>query len=367
MLLAKADYNHVCAPYFYTIEVDMSIKKEISSPATKTPSKNREAINPVDQSNLAINGGYNQSGKTILTNVDITKIQEFIANIELEKANGYWSIQGLPKNLHPAILNTMIYQHGALVAFNSAQGRAILPFKYGKDLDFYGLPTEINPIPFVSKREFNDQIKLTPYVDCAIWLDTTPTVNNYAIQSRMSQSQYGIGMMATTLHKLMITVVSHCAKPIFRTNDKEVLKQLHNVMQAMITSGSPAGVISSFGEGTIEMFEIGNQTYTGQELMATYKDLQGLLDTFNGLVTTGSATENDNMVSGQLAGIQEQCEVMAQSRIASAKYFEKQCRELLGWHDFTINATHQQRQLSNTDAPKENIGENVDENQLDKD
>lgn len=268
----------------------------------------------------------------------------FFEHEALTRNVGYWKYKGLEKDRHliPWNISRMHYTRGGVMAFNFGNRKEILPFVIsGKDgLDYYGLPFKIEPVAYAN----NVKLKLTKReytvgVDCAIWLDVVPFEPSFSPMSRQFYNSILNNQRVEALLRVKMSMIAHFEKHVLRVEDKNTANKIRQAFRQALQNGDPVVVLTEFFEKHDKAFD--GMTYVGGEFMATLKDLSALQDSYNGIMTSGYGIEKaERLVAGELSGIGEQVDIMADLRRRMAKRFARECRELLGWNGFDIEISH---------------------------
>ena len=245
-------------------------------------------------------------------------------------------------------VNRMLYARGGLVAFNHIDGAGnvqghLLPFNISghNGLNFYGLPDYVEPIPYADNMRFTNlqNVKLKVGVDCVIWLDSIPFEPSLTPMSRRFYNTIINNQKAEAITRVLMSMVAHFEKQIIQVDNPQKAEKLKIAFRTALESGDPVAVVTDFFETNKELFK--GVTYVGGEFFATLKDFQSLQDSYNGISTSGYGIEKaERLVAGELSGIGEQVDLLADLRRRMAKRFAKECQRVLKWVGFDIETNH---------------------------
>jgi hypothetical protein len=280
-----------------------------------------------------------------LIQLDLVKrnMSLFFEHESLTRNSGYFKFKGLLNDRHliPFNINRMLYSRGGLVAFNYHNRKEILPFVISgtNGLNYYGLPFMIRPVPYAQEVRLLLDIELTVGKDCAIWLDTIPFQASYTPTTRRDYNTIINNEKTEALVRVKMSMVAHFEKHIIRVESPQQADKLRASFRTALENADPVVIVSEYFE--IQKGIFGGMSYMGGEFFATLKDYSALQDSYNGISTSGYGIEKaERLVAGELSGIGEQVDIMADLRRRMAKRFARECRELLGWTNFDIETAH---------------------------
>jgi len=280
-----------------------------------------------------------------LVNYDVVreKISLFFEHETMTKNVSYFVFKGLEEDKHliPFNINRMLYFRGGLVAFNYNDRKEILPFVINAEngLDYYGLPRQVSPVAYAQDIELLENITLTVNENCAIWLDTIPFDPSFTPHSRFSYNSIINSERTQALMRVRMSMIAHFEKLLLRVDNENQANKIRQSLRLALENGDPVAVVSEYFD--ISENGLGGGAYVGNEFFKTLKDYSSLLDYYNGITTSGFGIDGEKrIVAGELSGVGEQIDLMADLRLSLAEKFAKDCQDLLGWSGFEITTRH---------------------------
>jgi hypothetical protein len=271
------------------------------------------------------------------------KFSLFFEHDSLSRNCSYFLFKGLDNDRHliPYNINRMLYTRGALMAFNFNGRKELLPFVIsGSDgLDYYGLPKRVKPVAYAQNARLLLDREYTVGVDCALWLDVVPFQPTFSPVSRSVYNSIINNEKTECLARVKMSMIAHFEKHVIKVENQTTANKIRNAFRLALENGDPVAVVTDFFETQKEVFD--GMTYVGAEFMQTLRDFGSLQDSYNGILTSGFGNEKkERLVSGEMCGITEQVDLMADLRRRMAKLFARDARELLGWEDFDVETLH---------------------------
>jgi hypothetical protein len=329
------------------------------SPKGNTPISNARVLRSTPSVNNGIFGiQQKDSPFNPLVNFSDAKrnMSLFFEHESMTRNCGYWKYYNLPQHLIPFNVSRMLYTRGGLVAFNHKDRQELLPFVISGEngLDYYGLPYKVKPVPYAQHVKLLTDVILTVGKDCALWLDTIPFQPSYSPTCRQLYNTILNNEKTEALIRVKMSMVAHFEKHVLRVESPTHADKLRKAFRTALENGDPVVVTTENFEVNKDIF--GGMNYMGREFFATLKDYTALQDAYNGISTSGFGMDKaERLVAGELTGIGEQVDIMADMRRRMARRFSRECREILGWDGFKVEPFHTP-QSERGDAKNENDG-----------
>lgn len=292
-------------------------------------------------------GTFNYDGKKTNPcynlNRDKSKYEVLLSNYDLNQCVARYIWEDLPDDIKSYDVERMLYYRTGLTGFKRAGKHFILPFIIQGSLTPYGYPNEIKPISFNGKPlgDKNDVIDknlvLKPNTsgqtdyDCVLLFDSVPrfTGNNQGM-SRFALNQILISDMADVLSRVNINVVVTNKKLFLIAKDPNQRDIIESEVQKAFGSDSPIVTLSS----ELDIQTVQNTSdYQADDLFNVMKNYDSLRCFMSGIQSKNYGTEKkERLVSGELAGNEEQIDLIADMGLELRKDFANKMNELFGLH-----------------------------------
>lgn len=268
--------------------------------------------------------------KTIWQNYDFTQVcSRFI-----------W--KDLPNGLTSWNIERMLYFRGSLAGFKFANHVYILPYVVEGGLNPYGMPTKIKPILYNSgglggeKKYFADNFKLnvdqwgdeTDDYSAVILYDNIPYGQQGGAISRYYYNNIIINEIAETFARININVVVSNKKIFLQVKDPKQQRVIQRELETAFGSESPFVLITSPLETqTIQS----TNDYNADDLFNTIKNYDSIRCFMNGISSKSFGSEKkERLVSGELAGAEEEKNLVLDMAYDMRKLFADLCNKKFG-------------------------------------
>lgn len=261
--------------------------------------------------------------------------------------NQYCAIRewrNLPNGLTSWNLNRMMYFRGTLAGFEFAGKIYIMPYAITGEINPYGLPTKIKPISFNGNpvdnnpdffaKEFELPVdfsgnELKEEGDRAVLLyDSIPYSPTTNSPSRYMLNQIIISEIADALARININIVVSNKKIFFITKDPKQADVIREELASSFSSECPFDVIHS----PLEVQSVqSSDDFNADNLFNTVKNWDAIRCFMNGISSKNFGTEKkERLVSGELAGNEEEIGLISDMGDELANLFCKQMNEAFG-------------------------------------
>lgn len=250
--------------------------------------------------------------------------------------------EGLPNGLTSWNLNRMLYFRGTLCGFIMGGKVYILPYVIKGKINPYGLPVNVRPISFNGKpvagandflkKDFilpiNEKGDETDKYTAVLLYSSVPYSTASQSPSRFSINQIIIDEIADTLARVNINIVVSNKKILLQVKDPKQADVVREELTTAFGSDSPFGVITT----PLEASSIQSvDDFNADDLFNTVKNWDAVRCFMTGIASKNFGTEKkERLVSGELAGNEEQINLVADLMLDFAKLFCDQMNKRFG-------------------------------------
>lgn len=307
---------------------------------------------PSSQANLLRNdgtpalGSYIDTTKTInpvgFYNPDKETYKQIWTNYDLNQCVSRYVWEGLPNGLTSWNLERMLYFRGSLCGFKFAGKFYILPYTPTGRINPYGIPVEVKPItyngrPVAGKNDFvSETFKLPVDVmgdfnsdyGAVLLYDSIPYSPTTKSPSRFYLNQIIIREMADVFARVNINVVVSNKKILLQIKDPKQAEIARKELEIAFGSDSPFGILT--GEMPVETIQ-NSSDYQADDLFNTIKNYDAIRCFMSGISSKNFGTEKkERLVSGELAGNEEQKDLVLDMGLDLRKEFCELCNKKFG-------------------------------------
>lgn len=274
-------------------------------------------------------------------NRDKTKYLDIWTNYDMTQCISRYVWENLPDNIKSYDVERMLYFRTTLTGFKFGGRIFILPYVINGSLNPYGYPTKGYPLtyngkPINEKSEmFNYELRfnasgiLDGDYNAVLLFDNVPRfIGSNMGMSRFAINQVLIADMADVLSRVNINVVVTNKKLYFIAKDPNQRAVLEQEIEASLGSDSPFGVLSS----PLEVQTIQNtDDYQADDLFNVIKNYDAIRCFMSGIQSKNFGTEKkERLVSGELAGNEEQIDLVADIGLELRQNFADNMNKLFG-------------------------------------
>lgn len=294
-------------------------------------------------------GSYNYHGKTnpqFTINRNKEDYKLLWSQYDLTQCVSRYVWEDLPDNIKSWDVERMLYFRTSLCGFKWAGKIFILPYIIRGNINPYGYPTKLQPLTYngqpVSDSKqawtFNGKpLILKPNnsgvkdgnFDCVLLFDNVPrfTGSNLGI-SRFALNQIIIADMAEVLARVNVNLVVTNKKLFLIAKDANQRAIIEKEIAASFGSDSPIVVITS----PLDMQTVQNtDDYQADDLFNVLKNYDAIRCFMSGIQSKNFGTEKkERLVAGELAGNEEQIDLVADLGLELRQEFADKMNELFG-------------------------------------
>lgn len=263
------------------------------------------------------------------------------SNYDLTQCISRYLWENLPDNIKSYDIERMLYYRTSLVGFKFANHIMILPYTITGGLNPYGYPTKGKPLTYNGKpvgtndEIFNYELKFNcsgvpdGEYNAVLLFDSVPRfVGSNMGVSRFSLNQIIISNMAEVMSRININVVVTNKKLYFIAKDPNQANVIRQEIYQSLGSDSPFEVITS----PMEVTSIQNTNdYQADDLFNVLKNYDAVRCFMSGIQSKNFGTEKkERLVSGELAGNEEQIDLVADMGLELRQNFADNMNKLFG-------------------------------------
>ena len=265
-------------------------------------------------------------------------------NYDIQQNCAFLEWEGLPNGLKPWVLNRMLYFRGTVAAFNYNGAGYVLPYVQDGQINPYGLPTKIKPITFNGgalqgtpeffQKSFELPVNMggdeNPEAGAVLLYDSVPWSMGMKSPARFFMNAPLINDIADTLARINIAVVVSNKKIFLVVKDAAQADVARRELEKAFGSDSPFAVISSpLDVQTVQTTD----DYNAGDLFNTVKNYDACRLFMNGIQSKSFGMEkSERLVTGELAGTDEQINLIGDLRLKLAQEWCDDTRKMLGWN-----------------------------------
>ena len=251
--------------------------------------------------------------------------------------------ENLPDNIKSYDLERMLYYRVSLCGFRFAGHILILPYVITGNLNPYGYPIKGKPLTYngkpIADREGNDVVNYELKFNASgvpegeynaiLLFDSVPrfTSSNMGV-SRFALNQIIVSNMAEVMARININVIVTNKKIFFVAKDGNQKNVIEEEIAQFLGSDSPFEVITS----PVEMQTVQNTSdYQADDLFNVLKNYDAIRCFMSGIQSKNFGTEKkERLVSGELAGNEEQIDLVADMGLELRQNFADNMNKLFG-------------------------------------
>lgn len=267
-------------------------------------------------------------------------------NYDMNQCISRYVWENLPNGLTSWNLERMIYFRGTLVGFKYGGKGYILPYVISGKINPYGFPTHIRPITyngqavddspnyFFKKKGFALPVdgsgNATDNYSAVLLYDAIPTSASGTSPSRFALNQIIIRDIADTLARVNINIVVSNKKILLQIKDAKQREVVQEELKIAFGSDCPFAILTS--ELDINAIQNSND-FEADDLFNTIKNYDAIRCFMNGIASKGFGSEKKERIStGELAGGEEEKELILDLGLDLRKLFCEQCNKKFGWN-----------------------------------
>jgi len=292
-------------------------------------------------------GTFDYDGKQInpvkFVNANKSNYMLLWSNYDLTQCISRYVWENLPDNIKSYDLERMLYYRTSLTGFKFAGHIMILPYTITGGLNPYGYPITGKPLTYNGKPIsdnngndiFNYDLKFNASgvpdgeYNAILLFDSVPRFagSNMGI-SRFQLNQIIISNMAEVLARININVIVTNKKLFFVAKDANQKSVIEREIQQFLGSDAPFDVITS----PLEIQTIQNTNdYQADDLFNVLKNYDAIRCFMSGIQSKNFGTEKkERLVSGELAGNEEQIDLVADIGLELRQNFANNMNKLFG-------------------------------------
>ena len=308
------------------------------------------ANKPMSQANLlrsmGIDNVLGKSNKTInpvgFLNKDKDKYSMIWTRYDLNQCCSRFVWENLPNGIQSWQIERMLYFRGAICGFSFASKFYILPFVQQGGLNPQGLPISVRPITYngqaVDEKPTFFGENFTLPIDyqgnenedysAVLLYDNVPYSPTNHAPSLYFYNQVLIKDIADTLARVNINVVVSNTKIILQVKDGKQRDVVEKELWTAFGSDSPFAVVTS----PLEANSIQSTSeFNADELFNTIKNYDSIRCFMSGISSKGfGAEKKERLVTGELAGAEEEKDLILDMAYDLRKMFCDQCNKKFG-------------------------------------
>lgn len=303
------------------------------------------------------------------------KFRHLWSQYDLNQYCSFIDWEGLPNGVTSWNLNRMLYYRGSVASFVHMGKWFVLPYVISGDLNVYGMPTKIRPIAYnggpigdnrnisyylknsesisVSFRQPSLNLPVNKYgslretPEAFILYDNVPFTPAGNSANRFAYNQCIIDEIAETLARVNISVKVSNKKILFVVPDETQRSIVQKEFESLFSSDSPFGVITS----PMEVQSVQQTSdFNASDLFNVVANYDAIRCFMSGIQAKNFGTEKkERLTTGELAGNEEQIDLIADMRFSLAKFWADQNNEAFGTNI---------RPIKRTDSYKDHINGN---------
>lgn len=275
-------------------------------------------------------------------NPDREKYKLIWTNYDLNQCVSRYVWKGLPNGLTSWNLERMLYMRGTLCGFKFAGKVYILPYVPSPGINPYGLPSSVKPLTYnggcvAGKNDFfseNFELPVDVFGDetndyqAVLLYDAIPYSPIGTAPSRFLMNQIIIGEMADTFARVNINIVVSNKKILLVIKDPKQRDIVEKELQSIFASDCPFGVITS----QLDTQSVQNTNdYNADDLFNTIKNYDAIRCFMSGISSKGfGAEKKERLVTGELAGVEEEKDLILDMGYDLRKLFCDRCNAKFG-------------------------------------
>ena len=274
---------------------------------------------------------------------DKEKYKLMYTNYDMNQNISKYIWDKLPDGLSSWIVERMIYFRGSIAGFNYLGKVYILPWVMDGSPNIYGLPTNVRPITYNgrSPEDKEDVFFLENFVlpvnikgdftdkaSAVILYDAVPFSPTGSPISRFTLNQTLISDIADTLARVNINIVVSNKKIGLIVKDPKQADIIRKELEIAFNSDSPFYVLTSELDATSPQ---SSSDFNASDLFNTIKNYDAMRCFMSGIASKNFGTDKkERLVSGELAGNEEQISLIADLGLQLRQEFCETCNKLWG-------------------------------------
>lgn len=301
------------------------------------------AQNLRDNGIITLNDKPKDINPLFLYNPDREQYRRIWSTYDLNQCVARYVWDGLPNGLTSWNLERMLYFRGTLAGFMFAGKFYIFPYTMsGAGINPYGLPFKVRPITYNGqavggKESFFGQdfeLPVDQYGDEAdqysavLLYDSIPYSPGTSSPTRYALNQIIIDQMTEVLARVNINIVISNKKIMLVVKDAKQRDIVEEELRIAFGSDSPFAVLSS----PLDVESVQNTSdYNADDLFNTLKNYDAIRCFMSGISSKGyGAEKKERLVTGELAGAEEEKDLILDLGLELRQLFCNQCNAKFG-------------------------------------
>lgn len=306
---------------------------------------------PSTQANMLRSQGVEALGTNIYdTNVnpigfytpDKTKYELIWSMYDMQQCISRYKWNDMPNGITGELVERMLYFRHSVAGFKYAGNVYILPWVMQGGLNIYGYPNRIKPMTYNGQAVAgdNDYFKqdfelpvdkggdLIDNYTAVLLFDDVPNGPSGIGPSRFALNQVIIKEICDTFARININIVVSNKKILLYIKDPKQRSVIQKELEIAFGSDSPFALITAPLEpGSIQT----SNDYYADELFNAIKNYDGIRCFMSGISAKGFGNEKkERLVSGELAGNEEEKDLILDLGLSLRKQFCDRCNKLFG-------------------------------------
>lgn len=268
-----------------------------------------------------------------------TKIRNFVPfweDIDFQQFISRYKWEGLPDYIPQNLIETMLYMRGSLCGFFKNGTLYFLPYANTGNLNVYGYPTSVQPVPFNGKAQFKKML-LNTYpngeenknAQCVLLFDKAPRLATTFCVPRVVLNREIIELLDETLNKSAINQTNSLKKGIVSVNSEAQAKQTKKDITYQAQSDDPYIVVNrgemDYGDNNVFNSGIENETPLYMQYLSALNNLRCYA---SGIKNHGLFEKMERQIVGELSGNEYQTNLILESGLTQRTEFLDRLKEI---------------------------------------
>ena len=250
-----------------------------------------------------------------------------------------WSEENLPNGITGEMIERMLYWHGSICAFMFLGKIYMLPWVLSGELNIYGLPSKIRPIPFAGKdssKFFSKDFSLSidslgnknENYSAVLLFDSTPQIQGNQPISRAYYNTCIIEDMANVLARININIVVSNKKIFLQVKDANQADIVREELNQAFGNDSPFAIITS----PLDINSVQSSSdFNADELFSALKNYDAIRCMFNGVSSSPFGNDKkERLITDEVKGSTEEKDLIKQLGLDYRKRFCEMCNKKFG-------------------------------------
>lgn len=268
-------------------------------------------------------------------NPDKSKYNLIWTNYDFNQCCSRYVWENLPNELSSWNIERMLYFRGTLAGFLYKENFYILPYVMQGGINNYGFPTRIKPITY-NGDNIDDTFELpvdlvgdaNERYDAVLLYDALPYSTSGQSPSRYALNQIIINEICDTFARVNINIVVSNKKIFIKTKDPKQADIIRKELEIAFDSDCPFAIITDeFDTETIQ----NSNDFNADDLFNTIKNYDAIRCFMSGISSKGfGAEKKERLVTGELAGAEEEKDLILDMGYDLRKEFADRCNAKFG-------------------------------------